>query len=321
MTFQCCVYAQWTPSGATSGNIYNTNSGGNVGIGTSSPSSPLEVKSSSSTISAITWQGTIRANTSASSQYSSYGWYENNVLRWAAYQHPGHNNSLFFANAAGLEKFAITQNGNVGIGTYTPASGLEVSSFQGGIHITDNGNSNFLQVGGNNATSGKGFVFRSTTNSTDLRQFSLLVTDGSTQQERVTILKNGSVGIGTPFLDGNPNNYKLAVNGTIGARSIKVEVSTWSDFVFEDGYKLRPLLEVEKYIAANKHLPEVPSAKEVESKGVDLGAMDAILLQKIEELTLYIIKQEKKMQAQDDKIMMLEKHFSEKGNKYYTTQN
>jgi hypothetical protein len=97
----------------------------------------------------------------------------------------------------------------------------------------------------------------------------------------------GNLGIQTD----NPT-YPLTVNGTI--RSKKVIVDTgWSDFVFDDDYKLMPLHEVEAFIKTNRHLPEIPSAKEVEENGVSLGEISASLLQKIEELTLYAIEQQK----------------------------
>lgn len=99
----------------------------------------------------------------------------------------------------------------------------------------------------------------------------------------------GSVGIGTATPDAS---YKLSVNGKIRAKEIKVE-SSWADFVFEPDYKLRSLSEVEMFIKLNKHLPEIPSAKEVENNGIAVGEMNAKLLQKIEELTLYLIEMKK----------------------------
>ncbi len=99
-----------------------------------------------------------------------------------------------------------------------------------------------------------------------------------------------NVGIGTT----NPGTWKLAVNGKIRAKEIKVETG-WADFVFYDTYKLPTLLEVEQHINQKGHLKDIPSAKEVEENGIFLGQMDAKLLQKIEELTLYTIDQDKKI--------------------------
>ena len=104
---------------------------------------------------------------------------------------------------------------------------------------------------------------------------------------------NGGGNVGIGLLD--PGANKLAVNGNIKAREVKVTLAGWSDFVFEDDYDLPTLEEVEKYIKTHRHLPEIPSAKEVEENGVELGKMDSKLLQKIEELTLYIIDQEKRI--------------------------
>jgi len=91
-------------------------------------------------------------------------------------------------------------------------------------------------------------------------------------------------------------DFKLSVNGKIRAKEIIVETG-WSDFVFEENYYLRSIDEVETYITENGHLPDVPSADEVEENGINVGEMNALLLQKIEELTLYLIKQDKEIQS------------------------
>ena len=109
----------------------------------------------------------------------------------------------------------------------------------------------------------------------------------------------GNVGIGTS----STGSHKLAVEGSIGAREIKVEdVPNWSDFVFEDDYELPTLVEVEMHIKVNGHLKDIPSAEEVKEDGIYLGQMDAKLLQKIEELTLYLIDQNKRLDAQQKEI-------------------
>jgi len=117
--------------------------------------------------------------------------------------------------------------------------------------------------------------------------------------------KSGNVGIGT----NNPGSWKLAVNGKIRAKEIKVETG-WSDFVFEKEYKLPTLIEVEKHIKVKGHLKDIPSAKEVEKNGIFLGEMDSKLLQKIEELTLYTIQQQKEIETlktMNSKLIELQK--------------
>ncbi len=105
------------------------------------------------------------------------------------------------------------------------------------------------------------------------------------------VAPNGNVIIGTNV----SNGYKLAVEGTIGAREVNVNALTWSDYVFAPEYKLPSLTEVERFIKQNNHLPDVPTAKEVEEKGVNVGEMNALLLKKIEEMTLYMIEMRKEI--------------------------
>ncbi|MBC9933079.1 hypothetical protein [Chitinophaga qingshengii] len=115
---------------------------------------------------------------------------------------------------------------------------------------------------------------------------------------------DGNVGIGTS----KPGTYKLAVEGTVGARRIKVtQQSSWADFVFHDNYQLPSLPELEKYIQQHKHLPDVPTEKEVQENGFDVGNINATLLQKVEELTLYIIQLNKKNETLESRIAEMEK--------------
>ncbi len=89
--------------------------------------------------------------------------------------------------------------------------------------------------------------------------------------------------------------FECSQAGQVKAKSIKVTLSGWSDFVFDNDRHLPSLSEVENYIKNNRHLPDIPSAKEVEDNGVDLGEMNAKLLQKVEELTLYVIDLQKQI--------------------------
>ena len=116
----------------------------------------------------------------------------------------------------------------------------------------------------------------------------------------------GIVGIGTTLAN-NPNNYTFAVKGKIGAHEIQVEntSATWADYVFEKGYDLKTLKEIEEFIQENNHLPEVPSKKEIETNGHKLGEMDVILLKKVEELTLYMIEANKQIEKLNREIQEL----------------
>jgi hypothetical protein len=108
----------------------------------------------------------------------------------------------------------------------------------------------------------------------------------------ITAQQNGFVGIGTPTPDA-----LLTVKGTIHAREVLIDINgaLVPDFVFGKNYKLMPLSQVERFVKANNHLPEIPSAAEVSRKGMSVGEMQNKLLQKVEELTLYIIEQQKEI--------------------------
>jgi hypothetical protein len=108
----------------------------------------------------------------------------------------------------------------------------------------------------------------------------------------ILFTNTGNVGIGTA----NPTE-KLSVNGNIRCKQVEVTLLNWSDFVFDRDYELMPLGELEAYIDQNSHLPGVPTAEEVKANGNNLGEMDAILLKKIEELTLYVIELKKENEA------------------------
>jgi hypothetical protein len=114
---------------------------------------------------------------------------------------------------------------------------------------------------------------------------------------------SGNVGIGAVDTKG----YKLAVNGKIRAHEIKVETANWPDYVFAEDYQLPTLVETEKHIKANGHLAGIPSAAEVKLNGIDLGEMNAKLLKKIEELTLYLIEKDKNEKRQQYQINELQK--------------
>lgn len=116
-------------------------------------------------------------------------------------------------------------------------------------------------------------------------------------------INDGAHGTWVKFL----NNAVARFDGKIYAKEIEVKANVWADYVFRGDYKLRTLEEVEKHIQEKGHLPNIPSAADVEKNGINLGEMNAKLLEKIEELTLYSIEQNKQLQQQSDEIAELKK--------------
>jgi hypothetical protein len=221
----------------------------------------------------------------------------------------------------GKTAYLTINSSNVGIGTTTPTDKLEVN---GNINVGINsgaatglGNKvNFNGLDDSNSLDPMWLArYNVGPNQTELR---MNIGDDSIGDDAFTvgnyfhvdgqwktffkILNNGSVGIGTTTPDS-----KLAVNGTIHSKEVKVDLIGWPDYVFEPTYNLKPLSEIETYIKENKHLPEVPSAKEVEKNGVLLGEMNKLLLKKVEELTLYMIEFKKRDELLQNRIDLQEK--------------
>jgi hypothetical protein len=146
----------------------------------------------------------------------------------------------------------------------------------------------------------RGIGHRSSTNNA----FNIDVWNSNNPIVALTTLQNGYVGIGTTSPDS-----KLTVNGTIHSKEVKVDLSVPApDYVFEKEYKLPSLEEIKNYIDENKHLPDVPSAKEMEANGVELGEMNMLLLKKVEEMTLYLIelKEENESSKETMQLMQME---------------
>ena len=167
------------------------------------------------------------------------------------------------------DQMIIDHNGKVGIGIVAPRSKLDL---WGGLLSVTGQDLNGTLVAGSQG----GYAY--------------IGNDQLTNS--ISISPIGHVGIGTT----NSHTHKLAVNGSgIFTKAVVKQYGNWPDYVFEKAYVLPSLLDLEAYIKENKHLPEVPSAREVEENGLDLGTNQSLLLKKIEELTLYIIQQNKEI--------------------------
>lgn len=119
--------------------------------------------------------------------------------------------------------------------------------------------------------------------------------------------ENGQVTIGDQTITSGPNmDFKLAVDGKLVTKSFRITSLNWADYVFADDYKLKPLSEVEDYIKANNHLPSIPSATEIEGNGVNVGDMLQLHMEKIEELTLYLIEMKKQNDELSKEVKVLQ---------------
>ncbi len=178
-------------------------------------------------------------------------------------------------------RMVIREMGNVGIGTMYPSAQLDVSgTFKLGVTGAVGGEAYCIGY----TRSGNAQVFGQTAEG--------LLMGGDANGVDMRILPGGNVGIGTA----SPTE-KLSVNGNIRARKITVTLTGWPDYVFQPGYRLPALGDIEAFIQQNGHLPDMPPAEKVEKEGLDLGEMNKKLLQKIEELTLYLIEMDKKNKA------------------------
>ncbi len=206
-------------------------------------------------------------------------------------------------------RMIIKNDGKVGIGTVQPASALHIRNDLSGsqenwvLRLQNDNNeysgmptTGILFASGDQHSEKAGIIFRRTGSYGTGNMYILnnnladssppLISDNTV----MTFVAGGNVGIGTLI-----PNEKLTVNGKIRAKEIKVENTNWPDFVFAKSYLLPTLKETETHIKEKGHLPGIPTAAEVKVNGIDLGDMNAKLLQKIEELTLHMIRQEKEI--------------------------
>lgn len=334
------MFGQWTDNGSTlstSDNVIltNSNSGSEVKV---------HIRNTSlSGFSVIRFGDSNSANGEAYLHRFNSGWTSNTAM-WEAssigfYESIGSMNiggkSSFkiFTGDNNSERLRINNQGYVGIGTTSPDGHLHIvgtnNATQVKIHLANKALDGYsvIRFSDVDGGSGKAYIHRfnsSWVSNTAMWEAnsigfyesigsmniggksSFKVFTGDNNSERLRIDDAGNVGIGTS----TTGSHKLAVEGTIGAREIKVEASGWSDFVFANDYELRSLEEVKQHIKENGHLPEIPSETEINENGINLGEMDAKLLMKIEELTLYMIDMNDRMKELEAENQELKEEIS-----------
>lgn len=299
----------FNPSTASSQFFVNGTSG-NVGLGTISPTVKLDVVG-------VVKAKNLLATNSATSFANALEWYKNSNVFGAGYEMTDatlsgatrrminfYDSNAYGSIAATNEFFKLNIvdrsnkerlifTGYEGGGTNNGSSYFALNDKNESeiFKVLDDGNGNInlqmtktasrLSIGGNSAYA-PGLAHK-------------LVVQGGSALIEGNVLTNGSVGIGTTNFTDGTDTYKLAVNGDVRAKRVKVYTS-WADYVFEKDYNLPTLAEVEQHIKEKGHLKDIPSAKEVEANGIELGEMNKLLLQKVEELTLYVLELNKELE-------------------------
>ncbi len=342
------AWSQWTTPNA-SNNINNTNSG-NVGIGNTTPAAPLEV-TGTGTLDPISGRikeiARFSAYTAYNTNYSQLRFLLNRFGEgsdWTSastriqcmtdatsqgyidFNPPGGQFGLAFGSGTN-ELMRIMPNGRVGlgIGNINPPVALSVlTNYVGDAVEVKYNSSGFVRLHANSLSSGNwnpitaagdaGLIYGNNAVNNGLNtSFGFVLAPWSNSMSGIHMDLNGNVGI----YANDTKGYQLAVNGAAIFTKVVVHTYPFPDYVFDSTYRLAPLASIETYIQTNHHLPEIPSADSVQENGLDIGNNQAVLLKKIEELTLYLINQQKelqklkrlgrKLQEQEKEIKILKK--------------
>jgi len=300
---------KFTSTGSTIGNSVIVSNGTNAGIGTTAPATLMHIVGTNANGSGSAWMN-MRLEKSLISNQDNYvdflftsnpggaGFTAGNGTFSLRMNNNNNTSDMCFMHTPTALGFILKSTGRFGIGVVSPSEQFQV----------DNGNA--LVRGSNNFASNghtaSMFLGSSSYFITAEKSVGISIGTPNYSSGLLRVLESGKVAIGSgSSFTSLPGTYKLYVDDGILTEKVRVAVygsGSWADYVFADDYKLRPLSEVEKFIKAEKHLPEVPSADEVAEQGIDMAEMDATLLKKVEELTLYIIEQNKRIEKLEKEL-------------------
>lgn len=318
ITFLSLGNAQvYTPNGSVG--ITTNPASGNIGIGTNNPSSSLDINADGG-IPIIRGHGDYISSglRFIDDSYNSEG----QIKEWSIWKGNEWIKGLGFMRYDAVKTclqggcdtpFALMDDGSISLGLYNNVVNVPAKlSVTNDVNITGAINTNHISTGS--------FVINNGYNHSTMRIgkdghdniiadnspekyygggyfFRVTAPDNINYHDVMILSENGNIGIGI----NNPQN-KLDVNGTIHAKEVKVDLNGWADYVFKTDYKLPSLEDVERHIKEKGHLPSIPSEQEVLKNGINLGDNQRLLLQKIEELTLYSIEQNKQLKMQNEEI-------------------
>ncbi|RYU96351.1 cell division protein ZapB [Emticicia agri] len=251
---------------------------GNVGIGINNPQGSLEVTRGTGVNGTAAFYGNLH------SSHFNYSTAEDTYIRGGKA-----NSKVIINDVAGL--------GNVGIGTASPAYKLQVNTtgnIAGIVHADNTG----IRVGTYIGYSAGWFGTLSN------HPLALFVNNGNAA---LTVTTDERFQFGGTTI---PAGYKMSVDGKVICTELEVLVTPWPDYVFKPDYRLKPLHEVENFIQTNGHLPNIPKASEIESKSLAVGNMSKLQMEKIEELTLYLIEMNKRLQKVEAENEALKKELN-----------
>lgn len=259
---------------------------GKIGIGTFAPEVDLDVKGKIKTSEFQLVNGNLNGNILQCDNDGNATWVDPSLINdgdWTLLA-----NNLY-----------VDESRNVGIGTSTPVFPLEVigdTKISGSIYGAHNDWQSLKLYGGTNTADGAYMTLASNYNETASIKLFARGTSGriefhNYERQVMSVRADGNIYLGSP-----ENESNIYVNGEVNAYLVRVKNDLgWWDKVFDEEYELMSLYDLEQFIKQNKHLPDIPTNSEVKEDGIELAEMNALLLKKIEELTLYILNQEKRI--------------------------